>query len=524
MKTNKLRILLIEDSIDDRYLYKRYLLLETAEAGDVIECDNGEDGVALAEREQPDCVLLDYSLPGRDGIEVLKRLRSKSPGLPVVMLTGQGSETLAVRAIREGAYSYISKSDITPDVLKRTVRLAVEHGLLESRIKEQKQSLELFARALAHDLKEPVRTIRSFLDILESPTLTEPKRAEYKGYIREAADRMAAVIDSVYQLMRVDAITHDEAGECQADEALVVALSNLHAMIKEKKAVIAAEHLPSCAIKQEQLARVFQNLISNAIQYAGKTCHIKISCAQFSKYAVISIADDGPGIPAKFSDKLFVPFSKLGGGSANLGLGLSICKKIVESASGKLTFESNPGKGATFYIELPLAQTSGEDGDPRRADMRLPQDGDHAVASVLLVDDSLSDIELSRYALFEEQPFSCHFALATSGCEALRVLTERAEKSAPIDIVLLDINMPGMDGFETLRKIRGSRLFGGVPVIMCTTSSYGEDRNRAQELGASGYIVKPLSLENLRQAVDIIQGVRFDVATGDKMASLSKTA
>ena len=100
-------------------------------------------------------MLLDYSLPGRNGVEVLKRIRAKHPFVPVVMLTGQGNENVAVTAMQEGAQNYIAKSAITPESLEHVIRMAIEHCTMEKRIHEQRGSLEIFTRALAHDLKEP---------------------------------------------------------------------------------------------------------------------------------------------------------------------------------------------------------------------------------------------------------------------------------------------------------------------------------------------------------------------------------
>ena len=101
-------------------------------------------------------MLLDYSLPGRNGVEILKRIRVKHPLVPVVMLTGQGNEKVAVAAMQEGAQNYISKATIDPETLAHVIQVAILHCRMQSRIAEQRGSLEVFAHALAHDLKEPV--------------------------------------------------------------------------------------------------------------------------------------------------------------------------------------------------------------------------------------------------------------------------------------------------------------------------------------------------------------------------------
>jgi PAS domain S-box-containing protein len=129
-----LRVLIIDDNQDDRDACKRLLQKSSAGTFQVIEATNGDQGLASIAETTPACVLLDYSLPGHNGIEVMKRIHNADPFVPVVMLTGQGNERVAVSAIREGAQNYISKSSITPADIEHAIRLAIEHCALQRRI------------------------------------------------------------------------------------------------------------------------------------------------------------------------------------------------------------------------------------------------------------------------------------------------------------------------------------------------------------------------------------------------------
>src|SRR4051812_45661755 len=120
---NLMNILIIDDSIDDCMLYSRVLHKSSDISYLITEAKDGEEGLKMICAEMPDCILLDYSLPGRNGVEVLKRIRASHPYLPVVMLTGQGNENVAVTAIQEGAQNYIAKSSITPESLQRAIRV-----------------------------------------------------------------------------------------------------------------------------------------------------------------------------------------------------------------------------------------------------------------------------------------------------------------------------------------------------------------------------------------------------------------
>ncbi len=142
------KILVIDDSEDDRLLYRRCLQKSVGASYAVSKTSNGEDGLARIEQEPIACVLLDYSLPGRNGVEILKRIRAKHSFVPVVMLTGQGNEKVAVAAMQEGAQNYISKATIAPDTLEHVIQVAIQHCAMQKRIYEQRESLEIFARAL----------------------------------------------------------------------------------------------------------------------------------------------------------------------------------------------------------------------------------------------------------------------------------------------------------------------------------------------------------------------------------------
>lgn len=509
MTQPNIRVLVIDDNPDDRMLYRRALLSEADAPIDIIECEDGENGLKEAVRREPDCILLDYSLPGRNGIEVLKRLRLFAPFMPVVMLTGQGNEALAVNAIREGAQSYVSKASVSAENLRRTIRLSIEHAALEKRILEQKQALEIFTRAMAHDLKEPIRTIRSFLQILENPDLPESKAKEYRCFVQKAAQKMESLIESVYNLLRAESIAPmDHPVSCQIQEAVGIAKDNLHALIQERGAVIETGPLDTCAIEVDHLARVLQNLFSNAIQHTTKQAPlIRVSSRTTPTEVLIDIADNGPGIPHEHHAKLFQPFAKISLNPQNLGLGLSICKRIIESYKGTISFTSEENRGTTFTLALPLSPFEQTPSKPAEI-YKLAEDGQSPrAARILLIDDSVADIELARYAMSEVSSANCAMDAVTSGHDGIERMIKAAREGTPYDLVLLDINMPGLDGFETVAEIRNKDEIKNTPVFMCTTSTYEGDRSKAFQMGATDYIVKPITASDFLHVADKIHGL-----------------
>lgn len=501
-------ILIIDDSEDDRLLYRRSLKKVTDRNYSVSEASDGEDGFRQLEEKQPACVLLDYSLPGYNGIEVLKRIRGKHPFIPVVMLTGQGNENVAVSAMQEGAQNYISKSAITPEILDHVVWMAMEHCIMQKRIYEQRTSLEVFTHALAHDLKEPIRTIRSFVELL---ALNESFSGKAKGHfkhIQDAADRMHMLIDTVFHYTRLDDPAQVARETCDAGAVLNGVKENLGKLIEENGVVISSDvPLPRVYANRPQLMQVLQNLISNAINHGGKAIEIHVSAREQGDHWLFGVRDNGPGIEEAYFQKIFEPFKRLSHReSKGAGLGLATCKKIVESHGGRIWCESKPGMGTTFFFTLSKAPAQSDGGPPAE---RKPAPASAAgggsgksLANMMLVDDSHADVEITQHRLIDSPKLRCNFFVAANGEEALDLLNDKAKQGEKMDLMLVDINMPEMDGFELLERIRADKTLRQIPVVMCTGSTYDKDMQRAKELGAIGYLTKPVAFEVLKTIID----------------------
>jgi signal transduction histidine kinase len=484
------RILVIDDSEDDRLLYKRCLQKSAGTRYGVSETANGEEGLALIDRDSFACVLLDYSLPGRNGVEILKRIRAKHPFVPVVMLTGLGNEKVAVAAMLEGAQNYIAKATIDPETLAHVIQVAIQHCRMQNRIAEQRGSLEVFAHALAHDLKEPVRTIRTLLDLVNAEASFEGKTNDHFQSIRYAAEQMTGLIDTVYIYTRLDGAEQTRLEVCDANDLVETAKENIRYLIHERQAVITCLPLPQISMNREQAIQVFQNLLSNAIQNCATTPYIVISADEASDHWQFRISDNGPGIGKEDAEKLFQPFKRLSRHDRQgPGLGLATCKKILDLHGGKIWYEMAPRPGADFIFSVPKVEPQAairaSEASSPSANARN-DDGIRPIGTLLLVDDDDMAIELAQIQLIDGNHLECKILVAQDGQEALSRLHE-----TDIDLVLLDINMPRMDGFELLERMSAEKMLDRVAVVMCSTSTYEEDISRARDLGACGYLTKP---------------------------------
>lgn len=214
--------------------------------------------------------------------------------------------------------------------------------------------LQAFAYAAAHDLKEPLRTVCAYTQLLVQRARLEGDNQEIANVIIDGVKRMSALLDDLLSLTTVNFTAAPERVEL--DGAAQQAVANLEQAIRDASAEIVAADLPAVRGNAIHLVTLFQNLLSNAIKYRGETPpQIRISAEQAGPVWIIKVADNGIGIAPEYRDQIFGLFKRLHTREVpGTGVGLAICKRIVEGMGGKIWVESEPGKGATFYFTAPV--------------------------------------------------------------------------------------------------------------------------------------------------------------------------
>ena len=505
-----LTILMIDDDSGDRAMCKK--ALKQAFGGSLIfmEAADGETGLAMLATSLPDCVMLDHSMPGGDGIEVLKRIREDHPYLPVVMLDGKGNDVVAVKSMKDGAQDYIAKSVITPHILQRVVEMAIRNAATFKHEREQRASMEIFTRALAHDLKEPVRTIRSFIDMMSGVETLDNRSQRAFGFIQSASERMERLIDSVFFYTQLDMPSKLPKENCNAGSIIGEVRDNIAALIHERGANITFDgEAPNIYAHLVQMRQLFQNLIVNAIKHCDTPVAVHISAVKQDGRWLFRVQDNGPGIEDKYLQAIFNPFRRITyrkEDGQGLGMGLAICRKIVDLHGGSITCESEPGKGAAFIFSLPIASDEMSADKANKTNESspalLPAGANWTPGRILLVDDSEMDLMLHKIYIKEKGQLNCDLLTANNGKAALAMLSKAAQEQNPIDLMLLDINMPGMGGFELLEQLQKEQGMMPKLVVMCTTSAYEEDKKRAEDFHVMGYLSKPLDFDKLRNIIE----------------------
>ena len=350
-----LRVLIIDDSEDDREAFRRMLTRGSSAVYDVAEAASGEEGVRLCREFSPDCILLDYSLPGRNGVALLEDIRKAHPFVAAVMLTGQGSEMVAVDVMKAGAQDYLTKDTVSRDALERAIGNGVGRQELAAKLEQHRQSLEIFSRAMAHDLKEPLRTIRSFGGIVRgSAALAEEDRI-LMDHVLRAAGNMQELITAITRYTRVEAQGRIDRKPVSIADMLQQVRASLLQQIEATGATIEERDLSALEGDGPLLAQLLQNLVSNAVRYSTEAPPvIDVSMLRTQDAIELRVADNGPGIPEQFREEIFKPFKRLVGREIEgTGLGLAICRRIAELHGATIRCGEAEGGGALFVIDFP---------------------------------------------------------------------------------------------------------------------------------------------------------------------------
>src|SRR5258708_8603815 len=254
MAHGKLNIVIVDDDEGDRTLIKR-ALKQSGLLCECIETASIEEALEACDKCTFDCAIVDYRMPGHDGLHGVAALHEQHPFTSIIMATGEGDEMVATEAMKRGASDYIPKARLHEDTIRRIIESAVERSALRRKVAQQREELETFALMLVHDLKAPISSIQAVAQLIE-------------GDLRVAvgASRsMGALIDSLYEYTRADAdaaFKPVEMGRVMEDT-----LSNLGHMIRERGARVTHGELPVVIGNAPKLTQLLQNLIGNGIKY-----------------------------------------------------------------------------------------------------------------------------------------------------------------------------------------------------------------------------------------------------------------
>ena len=507
----KLKIVIIEDNPDDRSLIRRYLIQSVDFRCTIFEADTGTSGVHLCRQIRPDCAILDMYLPDLDGLGVLQQLKdceSEVP-FPVIVLTGIADlGTNGQTAIFHGAQDYLSKDWITAESLSRTVVNSIERFHL-MRAKRAEQVLKLadrrkneFLATLAHELRNPLAPIRNGLELLRLASGDQELIAQTRDMMERQLNQMVRLVDDLLDISR---ISTDKLEICKAtvdlSQIIHQAAESIRPMVDAANQNFAIE-LPVEPIYLDadfaRLAQVFANLLTNASKFTHVNGHIWLTVKRDDETVMTSIKDDGIGIPVEHHGQVFDMFSQIGQpverSQKGLGIGLSLVRRLVEMHDGVVEVRSKGlGCGCEFTVRLPiLKEVAVASANPTNNEV-----ANAGCLRILVVDDN------------RDAAKSLAMVLKLTGHEVETVYDGREAVDAAAtlkpDVVLLDIGLPKVNGYEACRMIRSQEWGRRMKIIAVTGWGQEEDRQKTKDAGFDIHVVKPVEPATLIELLAELQ-------------------
>lgn len=407
MSNNPINILYIEDSDTDYELMQGKLKAIYLEDLKLQWAKTLNDATKILIENRFDVILLDLLLPDAAALDSIQMIQGINPSIPIIVVTGIVNKDLEELVIARGIQDYILKDELNNLRLFNVIMHAIERNKLISRdidegkryqkileeiksgniqtivgtdtpsgsvrimdsylieenirliekLAKSNEELEQFAYVVSHDFQAPLRTVRTFIEkFLEEFKEINHKQREYVNFILNAMNTLGNRIEAVLRLARISS-GRTAFGEVSLNEIFKDVMGDLSIEIEELKAKIECDDLPVVYADPEQLKQLFQNLIGNALKFHGKETPIVHICAKRDeRFWKISIIDNGIGIPAGQLNQLFLMFKRLHTekGYTGTGIGLSICKKIVEKHGGTISVKENKNGGSTFTFTLPI--------------------------------------------------------------------------------------------------------------------------------------------------------------------------
>ncbi len=390
-------------------------------------------------------------------------------------------------------------------------RIEMENELRHAKMVAEKanSAKSTFISSMSHELRTPLNSIIGFSQLLlgdKKDQLSKPQCENIDRILRSGED----LLDLINELLDLSAI---EAGKLsisitKVDLVPVIkdTLLNIEPLAQNRGIIIncnepgSAHHVYADV---RRLKQIFLNIFSNAVKYNREGGRIDVSCeAPDDGMLRISVADTGPGISEKKLKILFDPFSRLGAETSNVegtGIGLTITKKLVEAINGHIGVKSEVGKGSTFYVDLPVSYMPKSENV--KIDNTIKENNDMEKSadtkSLLYIENNLSDLLLVKNVLSKRPNIKIlHAPDAKQGIEL-------ALKNRP-DIILLDINLPDMDGYQALEILKTDDTTRDIPVVAISTDVTFEDPDKDRKSEFAGYIAKPLNLGKFMDIVDTI--------------------
>lgn len=515
---------------------------------DIHQATTATEAEEILQAQDVDVVLLDLPLQTEQGLEILPMLYEQAPHLPVIVLTDVDEEELAVKAMQRGAQDYLIKRHINRKALMRVMRYAIERKRTETLLKIERAELtrrveertadlsaanaelaraarmkDEFLANMSHELRTPMSAVIGLAEALQMGVYGEMNANQTKALqtIEESGHHLLSLINDILDVAKLEAGKLDIEIHLVSIEAICQSSIRLVDQIATEKYIrLETKFDPSATMiraDERSLKQILVNLLSNAIKFTpeGGRVGLEVEADLENKVAHFHIWDTGIGIAGKDMANLFKPFvqadSTLARRYGGTGLGLALVSRLTELHGGGIKVTSEVGKGSQFTVSLPnltvgdfesLLQDEGMWETSETTTSQTPDDSDISLTLmtqgdtplILLAEDNENNIILFRDFLNQ---VGYRVIVARDGLEAI----EHAKDYNP-QIILMDIQMPGLSGVETMRRLRSYESLQHTPILALTALAMPGDYERCMAAGATDYLSKPISLPKLHDSIE----------------------
>ncbi len=500
MKSKEVKLLLLEDNPGDQLIFKDLITEIDYPEIRVDTVVRLSDGFDYLKENKVDIVVLDLGLPDSNGIETFYKTQKEFPDLPILVLTGNIDSTTGVEAVQNGAQDYLIKGELSSKLLSRSILYAIERKQLYLDLQKAKFKAEeadmlksVFLANMSHDLRTPMNSIIGFSELLKSVS-DESERSEYVDIIVKNGELLLNLLNDIIDISKIEGgqlDIHNKPCDLVSvfkdlKKPYLAKISNYDDKEVDLKISIP-DHLSEFFVYTDE-ARIYQiliNLLDNAVKFTKKGSieygfEIKGDTIEFY------VKDSGIGIPKQKFDLIFQRFGQVVttqhkevGGT---GLGLAISKQLALLLGGDMWVDSKVGFGSTFHFTIPNRLKDGSINVPGN-NIKKPDEIDWSSKTILVVEDIESNMRMIKSAL---KATGAKIVVAETGEEALDLF---AEMETP-DLILVDIRLPGISGFDVIREIK--KTHEEIPVIVQTALNLGREKDMSLEIGCAEFLAKPI--------------------------------